>query len=48
MRRYPASRNECDLALGELSDWAIEVNMARLTDHIWSRRIQGGAYVPTR
>jgi len=24
-RRYPASRNECDLALGELPDWAIEV-----------------------
>jgi hypothetical protein len=29
-RRYPASRNECDLALGELPDWAIEVKMARL------------------
>lgn len=22
-RRYPASRKECDLALGELPDWAI-------------------------
>jgi hypothetical protein len=29
-RRYPASRNECDLAVGELPDWAIEVKMARL------------------
>jgi hypothetical protein len=29
-RRYPASRNECDLALGALPDWAIEVKMARL------------------
>lgn len=29
-RRYPASRNECDFALGELPDWAIEVKMARL------------------
>jgi len=29
-RRYPGSRNECDLALGELPDWAIEVKMARL------------------
>jgi hypothetical protein len=29
-RRYPASRNECDLALGELPDWTIEVKMARL------------------
>ena len=35
-RRYPASRNECDLALGELPDWAIEVKMARL------RRDNGG------
>jgi hypothetical protein len=29
-RRYPGSRNECDLAVGELPDWAIEVKMARL------------------
>jgi hypothetical protein len=29
-RRYPASRNECGLALGELPDWAIEVKMAHL------------------
>jgi hypothetical protein len=29
-RRYPASRKECDLALGELPDWAIEVKIARL------------------
>ena len=29
-QRYPASRNECDLAPGELPDWAIEVKMARL------------------
>jgi hypothetical protein len=36
-RRYPASRNVCDLALGELPDWAIEVKMARL------RRDNGGS-----
>ena len=35
-RRYPASRYECDLALGELPDWAVEVKMARL------RRDNGG------
>lgn len=29
-RRYPAGRNECDLVVGELPDWAIEVKMARL------------------
>jgi hypothetical protein len=29
-RRYPSSRSECDLALGELPEWAIEVKMARL------------------
>lgn len=29
-RRYPAGRKECDLALGELPDWAIEVKMVRL------------------
>ena len=29
-RRYPASKNECDLALGERPDWAIEVKVARL------------------
>jgi hypothetical protein len=29
-RRYPSSRQTCDLALGELPDWAIEVECARL------------------
>jgi hypothetical protein len=29
-RRYPTGRSECDLALGEVPDWAIEVKMARL------------------
>ena len=35
-RRYPSGRSECDLALGEQPDWAIEVKMARL------RRDNGG------
>jgi hypothetical protein len=29
-RRYPSGRYVCDLALGHLPDWAIEVKMARL------------------
>ena len=29
-RRYPASRKECDLTLGEPPDWAIEVKIARI------------------
>jgi hypothetical protein len=29
-RRYPSGRSECDLALGELPEWAIEVKMGRL------------------
>ena len=29
-RRYPSSRQTCDLALGELPDWAIEVKCARV------------------
>ena len=29
-RRYPASRNVCDLAVGELPDWAVEIKLARL------------------
>lgn len=29
-RRYPSSKHVCDLALGELPDWAIEVKPARL------------------
>jgi hypothetical protein len=30
MRRYPAGGQTCDLALGELPDWAIEVKLARV------------------
>jgi hypothetical protein len=29
-RRYPSGRYVCDLALGKLPDWAIEVKLARL------------------
>jgi hypothetical protein len=29
-RRYPGSRNVCDLVIGARPDWAIEVKMARL------------------
>jgi hypothetical protein len=29
-RRYPSGKNVCDLALGKLPDWAIEVKLARL------------------
>jgi hypothetical protein len=29
-RRYPSSRYVCDLAVGDLPDWAIEVKLARL------------------
>jgi len=29
-RRYPSGRSVCDLATGELPDWAIEVKLARL------------------
>jgi hypothetical protein len=29
-RRYPGSSHVCDLALGVLPDWAIEVKLARL------------------
>src|SRR5215468_5311867 len=29
-RRYPSGRSECDLAVGQLPEWAIEVKMARL------------------
>ncbi len=29
-RRYPSGRQTCDLALGELPDWAIEVKCARV------------------
>jgi hypothetical protein len=29
-RRYPASGQTCDLAIGELPDWAIEVKLARV------------------
>jgi hypothetical protein len=29
-RRYPAGNHICDLALGKLPDWAIEVKLARL------------------
>jgi hypothetical protein len=29
-RRYPSGRSVCDLAVGELPDWAIEIKLARL------------------
>ena len=29
-RRYPSSRYVCDLVVGSLPDWAIEVKLARL------------------
>src|SRR5262245_24664134 len=29
-RRYPSSSHVCDLAIGRLPDWAIEVKLARL------------------
>jgi hypothetical protein len=29
-RRYPSDRTVCDLALGKLPDWAIEIKLARL------------------
>jgi hypothetical protein len=29
-RRYPAGRTVCDLAVGELPDWAVEIKLARL------------------
>lgn len=29
-RRYPGSRYVCDLTLGQLPDWAIEIKLARL------------------
>src|SRR4051794_40182201 len=29
-RRYPGSRSTCDLVLGELPDWAVEVKLARV------------------
>src|SRR6266581_3006325 len=29
-RRYPSGRSVCDLAVGELPDWAVEIKLARL------------------
>jgi hypothetical protein len=29
-RRYPSGRSVCDLAVGELPDWALEIKLARL------------------